>query len=137
MTMTDFVIVVMKLADEDGGGYLGYVPDLPGCMSDGATRAEAVANTEAAMEEWIDTRLAAGLAVPSAGDAVQRAEERDRKLVEALQAYIEYGHSADKKIRELERKLTELLAVLKEDAARPKSELRRADLAVPVGRVPH
>lgn len=28
-------IVVQPLPAEDGGGYLAYVPDLPGCMADG------------------------------------------------------------------------------------------------------
>ena len=35
---------ISPLSDEDGGGYLITFPDLPGCMSDGETEAEAVAN---------------------------------------------------------------------------------------------
>jgi 2-oxo-4-hydroxy-4-carboxy-5-ureidoimidazoline decarboxylase len=34
---------------EEGGGYLVEVPDLPGCMSDGETVGEAIANGEDAM----------------------------------------------------------------------------------------
>jgi hypothetical protein len=30
-----YTIVIGRLSVEDGGGYLAYVPDLPGCMSDG------------------------------------------------------------------------------------------------------
>lgn len=36
--------IISRLSDEDGGGYLITFPDLPGCMSDGETEAEAVEN---------------------------------------------------------------------------------------------
>ncbi|MDR0478299.1 MAG: type II toxin-antitoxin system HicB family antitoxin [Burkholderiaceae bacterium] len=35
---------ITPLSEADGGGYLITFPDLPGCMSDGETEAEAVAN---------------------------------------------------------------------------------------------
>ena len=34
---TDYEIKVKQLPPEDGGGFLAWVPDLPGCMSDGDT----------------------------------------------------------------------------------------------------
>lgn len=36
--------VISPLSVEDGGGFLITFPDLPGCMSDGETEAEAVEN---------------------------------------------------------------------------------------------
>ena len=36
--------IISPLSDEDGGGYLITFPDLPGYMSDGETKAEAVEN---------------------------------------------------------------------------------------------
>ena len=36
--------IISPLSAEDGGGYLITFPDLPGCMSDGETEAEAVEN---------------------------------------------------------------------------------------------
>ena len=36
--------IISPLSDEDGGGYLITFPDLPGCMADGETEAEAVEN---------------------------------------------------------------------------------------------
>jgi antitoxin HicB len=36
--------IVSPLSAEDGGGFLITVPDLPGCMSDGETEAEAIAS---------------------------------------------------------------------------------------------
>ena len=35
--------------------YIVEVPELPGCMADGATYQEAVANAEAVIGEWIQT----------------------------------------------------------------------------------
>jgi hypothetical protein len=39
-------IVIEPLSEEDGGGFLATVPELAGCLSDGETRAEALANVE-------------------------------------------------------------------------------------------
>jgi predicted RNase H-like HicB family nuclease len=43
----DYPVLITPLSAEDGGGYLATVPDLPGCMSDGATREEAAHNVAA------------------------------------------------------------------------------------------
>lgn len=47
-------IIIEPLSAEDGGGFLGTVPALPGCMSDGETMAEATENTKDAIAEWLD-----------------------------------------------------------------------------------
>ena len=39
---------------EEDNCFLVEVPELPGCMADGKTRAEALANAERVMEEWIE-----------------------------------------------------------------------------------
>lgn len=57
-------IVVEPLSPEDGGGYLATVPDLPGCMSDGETPAEALANVEDAASAWIASARLDGQPVP-------------------------------------------------------------------------
>ncbi len=47
--------------------YIAEVPELPGCMADGATQAEALANAKIVIEEWIETARELGRAIPSPG----------------------------------------------------------------------
>jgi antitoxin HicB len=44
---------VRPLSAKEGGGYLVTFPDLPGCMSDGATIEEAIINAADAENEWL------------------------------------------------------------------------------------
>jgi antitoxin HicB len=64
MTRLEYPIVVEPLAAEDGGGFLATAPDLPGCMSDGATPEEAVSNIQDAIAAWIEAAHDLGHAVP-------------------------------------------------------------------------
>jgi antitoxin HicB len=41
---TKYPFNIRQLSNEEGGGYLIEFPDLPGCMSDGETIDEAIAN---------------------------------------------------------------------------------------------
>jgi predicted RNase H-like HicB family nuclease len=40
------------------------VPELAGCMADGATYQEALANTEVIIQEWLETARELGRAIP-------------------------------------------------------------------------
>lgn len=55
--------VVVRWSEEDGA-FVAEVPELPGCAADGATREEAVANVEVAIEEWIETARELGRVIP-------------------------------------------------------------------------
>ncbi len=55
MNPTDYPFEVRPLAKEEGGGYLITFPDLPGCMSDGETPEEAIANGLDAAKSWLAT----------------------------------------------------------------------------------
>lgn len=44
--------------------FVAEVPELPGCMADGATYGEAVANVEVIIDEWIETARELGREVP-------------------------------------------------------------------------
>ncbi len=53
-----------ELSDWDGDGYFSAHPDLPGCMSSGATADESIQNLDAARELWIEARLEGGYSIP-------------------------------------------------------------------------
>jgi antitoxin HicB len=64
MMKLEYSVVVGPLSDEDGGGFIATVPDLPGCMSDGETPEEALANVRDAITAWIEAAHDMGHAVP-------------------------------------------------------------------------
>ncbi|HNY42263.1 MAG TPA: type II toxin-antitoxin system HicB family antitoxin [Bryobacteraceae bacterium] len=57
--------VFIHWSDEDRV-FIAEAPDLPGCMADGATRAEAVNAIEIVIAEWIETANSIGRPVPKA-----------------------------------------------------------------------
>jgi len=48
----------------DDSTYIAEVPELAGCMADGKNYAEALANAEIIIDEWIETAQALGRAIP-------------------------------------------------------------------------
>jgi len=61
----DYTVIIEPLSDEDGGGFVASVPDLPGCMSDGETPEEALSNVRDAIAAWIEEAHTMGRAVPT------------------------------------------------------------------------
>ncbi len=55
--------LVIYWSNEDAS-FIVEVPELPGCMADGATYEEAVANAKRIIEEWIETARELGRYVP-------------------------------------------------------------------------
>jgi len=49
---------------EADGAFVVEVPELPGCMADGATYQEAVAHAEDIIQEWIETARTEGRSIP-------------------------------------------------------------------------
>lgn len=49
---------------EDDQCWIVDVPELPGCMADGATPAEALENVERIISEWLDTATEQGREIP-------------------------------------------------------------------------
>ena len=49
---------------EDDNTFVVEVPELPGCMADGQTYAEAVKNAEEIINEWIETARKLGRPIP-------------------------------------------------------------------------
>lgn len=63
MTMSSKYEIIIFWSDEDDA-YLAEVPELPGCMADGQTYQEALANAEGAIQEWVETAMEIGRPVP-------------------------------------------------------------------------
>ena len=55
--------IIIYWSDEDQA-FIAEVPELPGCMADGQTYQEAIANAEVVMREWIQTAKELGRPVP-------------------------------------------------------------------------
>jgi predicted RNase H-like HicB family nuclease len=53
----------LKWSDADNA-YIAVVPELPGCMADGQTYSEALANAEVVINEWIETASSLGRSIP-------------------------------------------------------------------------
>jgi predicted RNase H-like HicB family nuclease len=49
---------------KEDNSFVVEVPELPGCMADGQTYAEAVANAEGVIDEWIKTACKLGRPIP-------------------------------------------------------------------------
>jgi len=49
---------------EEDKAFIVEVPELPGCMADGASYAEAVAKAEVIIGEWIETAKELGREIP-------------------------------------------------------------------------
>ncbi len=50
---------------QDDQAFIAEVPELPGCASDGKTYAEALANVEVVIREWIATAKELGRPIPA------------------------------------------------------------------------
>ncbi len=68
MTSLEYPFAMSPLS-EDEGGYLIEFPDLPGCMSDGATPEEALHNGADAVRCWIEAMREAGRPIPAPSKA--------------------------------------------------------------------
>lgn len=64
----DYPFEMRPLSAEEGGGWLISFPDLPGCMSDGETPQEAMANGKGAVADWIKAVRSAGRVIPAPGE---------------------------------------------------------------------
>ena len=55
--------IVIYWSDEDAV-FIAEVPELPGCMADGATKRKALAAVEVVTREWIETARSLGRSIP-------------------------------------------------------------------------
>lgn len=62
MTLIRYELIIYW-SDEDQS-FIAEIPELPGCMADGATYKEAVDNVEVVIQEWIETAKELGRPIP-------------------------------------------------------------------------
>ena len=88
-------------SDEDGC-YLAQVPELPGCVSDGRTRQEALDNLQVILEEWIETATADGMPIPTPL-TLERLQGENLKAQEEFQKIVQtaISHAIEKQKNEL------------------------------------
>ena len=60
--MSKYEIIIYWSKDDEA--YVAEVPELPGCMADGSTYQEALANAETVIAEWIETAREMGREIP-------------------------------------------------------------------------
>jgi len=65
---------------EEDQAYIVEVPELPGCMADGATRQEAIENAEIVIREWIETAQSLGRPIPEPQSALLSTTEAAKRL---------------------------------------------------------
>jgi predicted RNase H-like HicB family nuclease len=59
---TRYELIIYWSKDDDS--FVVEVPELPGCMADGKTYAEAVKNAKEIIDEWIETARKLGRPIP-------------------------------------------------------------------------
>ena len=64
MPTPDYHFTIRPLTKAEGTGYLIEFPDLPGCLSDGETIEETLANGMEAKSAWIKAMREAGRPIP-------------------------------------------------------------------------
>lgn len=84
--------VIAPLSEDDGGGYMITLPDLPGCMSDGETMEEALANGRDAFNSWVAAQVDMKREIPAPthydeeGKPVKFVQRLPRSIHASLQA---------------------------------------------------
>lgn len=60
--MSKYEIIIYWSAEDES--FVAEVPELPGCMADGATYQSALANAEVIIAEWLETAREIGREIP-------------------------------------------------------------------------
>jgi len=55
--------VIIYWSEQDSA-FIAEVPELPGCLADGASKAKALAAVERVAKDWIETAKSIGRAIP-------------------------------------------------------------------------
>lgn len=125
-----YSVFVEPLSDEDGGGFVARVRDLPGCMGDGETKAEAIADVEKAMVEWTTAWVEMGRDIPEPGAFLKKAQKRRDRELELLRSLLarlreneEALESLEVRVDAIEQDVQFLIEMNEEAQARERFEI--------------
>jgi predicted RNase H-like HicB family nuclease len=62
--INSFKYEVIIFWSEEDDAFIAEVPDLAGCMADGATYEEALVNAQVVISQWIETAKSLGRVIP-------------------------------------------------------------------------
>jgi len=89
----EYEINLRPLTEEQGGGWAAFVPALPGCLGDGETPSEALADAHSAIQAWIDTAKELGTHIPK--PVHEHSGKFTLRLPKSLHAELENKAEAD------------------------------------------
>lgn len=55
MNELSYPVSIRPLSSDEGGGYLAFFPDIPGCVADGETIEQALSEAQDALDSWLKT----------------------------------------------------------------------------------
>ncbi len=84
LRLGDYPFTVRPLATEEGGGYLIEFPDVPGCISDGETPEEAIANGRDALKSVLLTMKEFGDTIPQPGSLAAASGQWRQRVPKSL-----------------------------------------------------
>jgi excisionase family DNA binding protein len=121
--------MIINWSEEDRA-FIVEVPELPGCMADGATRQEAIANAEIVVQEWLETAQSLARPIPRPqGEMVTipQAAERLGLSVAMVRRYCAQGKLPAQKLGKgwvIRRLELERFAVSPRHSGRPGQSIR-------------
>jgi antitoxin HicB len=74
--LNEYQFNVRPLSKDEGGGYLVEYPDIPGCMSDGESIEEAIANGREALRDCLTVLKESSRTIPKPGIAAAQWRQR-------------------------------------------------------------
>lgn len=84
--LESYPFTIRPLSPEDGGGFLIDFPDIPGCMSDGSTPAEAMRNGRDALKSALRTLREFGEPIPKPGSFSASSGQWRQRVPKSLHA---------------------------------------------------
>ena len=90
MDVTKYNVTIRPLSEDEGGGYLAEILDLPGCMGDGQSLPEAIADVYEAARGWIEVAEKRGIDIPLPSELDQFSGKWVQRVPKSLHRELTY-----------------------------------------------